>query len=156
MNGSKAFLGGVVGGAVMSAIMWMARNLMGMEVHLEQILGTLFGGPPTLGKTLMGFVLHLVLSGMIALLYAVGFEKVTQRASAGLGVLFSLPHIVLAGIFMGYILPVMHPLVPEQMAGPGPFMSNLGILGVVAFVMLHLIYGAIVGAMYTTVTPSRP
>lgn len=150
MNASKAFLAGVTGGAVMSAIMWVARTMMGMEVHLEQTLGTMFGGPPSLGKTLMGLVIHLVLSGLIALLYAVGFEKVTHKAGAATGAMFGVLHTLVAGVFMGYILPVMHPLIPEQMPGPGPFMGNLGMMGVIAFVMLHLIYGAIVGGMYST------
>jgi hypothetical protein len=36
--------------------------------------------------------------------------------------------------------PVLEDHLPEQ--------SNLGMMGVLAFFMLHLIYGAIVGAMY--------
>ena len=35
-----------------------------------------------------------------------------------------------------------------MMPAPGAFMANLGMMGVGAFFMLHLIYGAIVGAMY--------
>jgi hypothetical protein len=46
------------------------------------------------------------------------------------------------------MMPIMHPLVPEMMPAPGAFMANLGMMGVGAFFMLDLIYGAIVGAMY--------
>lgn len=38
---------------------------------------------------------------------------------------------------------------------PGAFMSNIGMMGVVGFLMLHMIYGAIVGAMYSPVLHPR-
>ncbi len=146
MNYGRAFLAGVVGGAVMSVIMEMARNLMGMEVHLERMLGTMLGLQPSTMTWLIGLVMHLVISGLIALLYAAGFEYVTHRAGWMMGVAFSLVHILIGGVFMG-LMPMMHPMVPEMMPAPGAFMSNLGTMGVAAFVMLHMIYGA----MYTPV-----
>lgn len=146
MNASKAFVAGVVGGAVMSAIMFLAR-MMGMDVMLEQNLGTMFLEPGT-AAWIVGFVMHLLISGMIALAYAWAFENVLNRSGWQAGVMVSVVHILVAGLFMGAVMPAMHPLVPEQMAGPGWFMANLGLMGVIAFVMLHLIFGAIVGSMY--------
>ncbi|WP_412063490.1 hypothetical protein [Rubrivirga sp. IMCC45206] len=147
MKTGSAFLAGVVGGAIMSAIMFMARTVMGMEVKLELLLGTMIGLEPGTTAWIVGFVLHLVISGLIALAYAWAFENVLHRANAGAGMLVALVHIVVAGVFMG-LMPMVHPLVPEMMPGPGFFMLNLGAMGLVAFVLLHLIYGAIVGAMY--------
>ncbi len=49
---------------------------------------------------------------------------------------------------MGAMIPVVHRLIPEQMPGPGFFLANHGTMGVVAFVVLHLVFGAVVGAMY--------
>lgn len=37
---------------------------------------------------------------------------------------------------------------PQRRVAPGAFMSNLGTMGVIAEIMLHLIYIAVVGAMY--------
>ena len=54
---------------------------------------------------------------------------------------------IIGGLFMG-VVPMMHPLVPETMPAPGFFMANMGVMGVVAELGLHVIYGAIVGAMY--------
>lgn len=153
MKTGKAFLAGVVGGAVMSAVMWMARTLMGMDVKLELMLGTMFMEPGT-AAWVVGFVMHLVISGLIALAYAWAFENVLHRAGAGAGALVSVVHILIGGLFMG-MMPAMHPLVPEMMPGPGFFMLNLGVTGLVAFVMLHVIYGAIVGAMYGPVLHPR-
>lgn len=146
MNASKAFSAGVVGGAVMSAIMFVAR-MMGMDVKLELLLGTMVLEPGTTAW-IVGLVMHLIISAMIALAYAWAFENVLNRSGWQAGMMVSVVHILIAGVFMGAILPAMHPLVPEQMAGPGWFMANLGLLGVAAFVMLHVIFGAIVGSMY--------
>lgn len=154
MKTRTAFLAGVAGGAVMSVIMWMARTLMGMEVKLELMLGTMIGLAPDTSAWMVGFVMHLMISGLIALAYAWAFERVLHRAGAAAGATVSVVHIVIAGIFFG-MLPAMHPLVPETMPGPGYFMLNLGTMGFVAFVMLHLIYGAIVGAMYGPVVQSN-
>jgi len=154
MKTGKAFLAGVVGGAVMSAIMLMARTLMGMDVKLELLLGTMIGLQPGQAAWIIGFVMHLMISGLIAIAYAWAFENVLPRANAGAGVLVSVVHILIAGVFMG-LMPMMHPLVPEMMPGPGFFMLNLGVMGLVAFVMLHVIFGAIVGAMYGPVLHPR-
>ena len=153
MKTGKAFFAGILGGAVMSAIMFLAR-LMGMEVNLEMMLGTVLLAPGAVAWV-TGLVMHLLISGLIALLYAWGFEHVSHRAGWRTGLLFSLAHIGIAGVFMGAVLPAMHRLVPEtmpmpaySMATPGYFMLNLGLLGVLAFVMLHAIYGGVVGTLY--------
>lgn len=147
MKTGTAFLAGVVGGAVMSAIMFMARTVVGMEVKLELLLGTMIGLQPGTTAWIVGFVMHLVISGLIAIAYAWVFENVLHRAGWQTGVLVALAHILVAGVFMG-MMPMVHPLVPEVLPGPGFFMLGLGMMGLVAFVMLHLIFGAIVGAMY--------
>ena len=153
MKAGKAFLAGVVGGAAMSAVMFLAREVMGMNVKLELMLGTMLMSPG-LQAWIVGLLMHLMISGLIALAYAWAFENVTHKAGVATGALVSIVHILIAGIFMGAILPAMHPLVPEQMGGPGYFMANLGAMGIMAFVMLHLMFGAIVGAMYGPVLHS--
>lgn len=126
--------------------MLLARGL-GMEVHLEQTLGTLLIAPGA-AAWVVGLGMHLVVSGLIALVYAWGFEHVTHRAGWTVGLAFSLVHTLVSGVSMGALLPGLHPLVTEAMPGPGYFMLNLGALGAAAFVVLHALYGAIVGALY--------
>ena len=130
MKFGKAFWAGVVGGAAMSAIMVMAR-LMGMPVKLELMLGTMIGLAPGPAARIVGFLMHLVISGLIALLYAVVFEKVTHRADWKIGAAFSIIHTLIGGMAMGMV-PAMHPLVAEQLPAPGAFMANLGAMGVAA------------------------
>lgn len=156
MNAGKAFTAGVVGGAVMSVIMALVRiTMVDRGMNLEMLLGTMLGLAPTAATWVVGLVIHLVISGAIALIYAWGFERVTHRAGWALGAGFGLIHAVIGGLFMG-VMPAMHPLVPGQLPAPGFFMANQGALGVFAFFMLHLIYGAVVGAIYSPVEHPRP
>ena len=153
MKTGTAFLAGVVGGAVMSALMWMGRILMDMPANLEMMLGTMVMEPgPT--AWIIGLVMHLMISGLIAIIYAWGFERVTHRAGWLVGAGFGLLHALIAGMVMG-VMPAMHPRMPEPMMPPGAYMSSMGATGVAMEFVLHLIYGAVVGAIYAPVLHPR-
>jgi hypothetical protein len=151
MNFGRAVLAGVVGGVVMSMGLAMGRA-MGMPANLEMMLGTMLL-PPGTAAFALGLAMHLLISGAIAVIYAWGFETVTHRSGAAVGAAFGVVHALLGGLFMG-TMPAMHPLMPDVMAPPGAFMSNLGTMGVMAEILLHVLYGSVVGAMYTS-APSR-
>lgn len=154
MNWQRAFLGGVIGGAVMTVLLALARA-MGMPANISMLLGTMVGLMPGPGAWVVGFIIHLVLSGVVAFLYGWGFEQLTHRAGSWVGAGFSVIHFILAGLFLG-LIPALHPAIPTQMSAPGIFMSNLGAAGVVAFIVLHVIYGLIVGTTYGPVHHARP
>lgn len=153
MKAGKAFVAGVIGGAAMSALMWMGRVMMDMPANLEMMLGTMFADPRPTAWTI-GLIVHLMISGGIALIYAWGFEHVTHRAGWLVGAGFSIVHSLIAGTVMG-MMPAMHPRMPEPIMPPGAFMSSMGTTGVVMEFVLHLVYGAIVGAMYGAVLHPR-
>ncbi len=153
MNYGRAFLAGVVGGAVMSVLMALGR-MMGMQINLEMMLGSMVTASMSTGVWILGLVMHLIISGLIALAYAAGFEYVTHRADWMIGVAFAIIHILIAGVVVG-MAASMHPLIPQQIPAPGMFMANMGTMGVIAFIMLHLIYGGIVGAMYQSAQTTR-
>ncbi|MFP4164580.1 MAG: hypothetical protein ACLFQB_15155 [Chitinispirillaceae bacterium] len=146
MDGGKAFWAGVLGGMVMIILATLAR-IAGIPVYLSMMLGTLFGLSPGIGTWFLGFLVHLFISGLIALLYGLGFEYVTHRASMGIGALVSLVHIVAAGFVFG-LIPYIHPAVPGVLIAPGVFMSRTGTAGVVLFIIIHILYGMIVGSLY--------
>jgi hypothetical protein len=146
MKVGKAVIAGVVGGVAMTLLGWIVRRL-GIQMNAEMMLGTMTGGAPALGTWLVGFVMHLVISALIALAYAWGFEHVTHRAGVAVGLGFAIVHVVIAGMVMAMI-PAMHPMIPEQMPAPGAFMANMGATFVALFLIEHLLYGAIVGGMY--------
>jgi hypothetical protein len=147
MKYGQAFAAGVIGAIVMTIITIMARA-MGMPANLEMMLGTMLGSPPSAMAWVMGLIIHLVAGGVFALIYAAGFEYWIHHASWLVGLGFGVIHTLFSGLVVLGMLPAIHPLVPEMMPAPGVFMVNLGTKGVVAFAVLHLIYGAIVGAMY--------
>lgn len=147
MNIRRAFLAGLVGGLVMAVLAKAG------PVSVEMVLGT-FLLPRGVGAWVLGLVIHLVLSGLIALVYAFGFERITHRASAAIGLGFSLVHFVIGGLALAAI-PALHPLIPEEMRAPGMFMSGLGFGGVLLFLIEHLVYGAIVGQLYGRVAHPR-
>jgi hypothetical protein len=153
MKVGKAIIAGVLGGVAMTVLGWLVRQA-GLQMNAEMMLGTMVG-PPGFGAWLAGFGIHLMLSALIAVAYASGFEYVTHRAGAVVGLGFAVIHVVIAGMVMAMI-PAMHPMIPEQMPAPGVFMANMGGTFAALFVIEHLLYGAIVGAAYGPVAHARP
>jgi len=153
MKVGKAFTAGIVGGLAMTLLAWLGRQ-MGIGLNGEMMLGTMVSSPGS-AAWLIGFVMHMMLSVAIAFIYAWGFERVTHRAGLVVGLGFAVIHVILAGMVMG-IIPAIHPMIPEQMPAPGAFMANMGTSFVALFVIEHLAFGAIVGAMYGAVVSARP
>ena len=153
MKVGKAVSAGLAGGGAMTALAWLVRQ-MGIDMNAEMMLGTMVSSPGS-AAWLIGFVMHMMLSVAIAFIYAWGFERVTHRAGAVVGLGFAVIHVILAGMVMG-IIPAMHPMIPEQMPAPGAFMANMGTTFVALFVIEHLMFGTIVGAMYGPVVSARP
>ena len=155
MRVGRAVAAGVLGGAIMSLLLWSARDGFEIPVSLALILGTMLGLEPYAWSTaLAGLAMHLSLSALIALIYAWGFERVAHGADIRVGGIFGLIHAVIAGIALG-LLPMVHPMIPERLAPLGAFMANLGGVGVAAFFLLHLLFGFIVGAIYAPVLSRR-
>lgn len=145
MKLGKAFLAGVAGGAVLSILLAIVRAA-GMPATLELNLGSMITRSVDPAAFGVGLLAHLVISGVIGVLYGIGFEHVSKRAGLGIGVAFGLVHTLIAGVVMG-LMPVIHPLMPSQIPAPGPFMINFGGMGLFTFVALHVIFGAIMGTM---------
>jgi hypothetical protein len=154
MKTGKAFFAGMIGAVVMSAILWVARNVMGIPAGMEMMLGTMVVPNAALVAWLVGFGIHVLIGGVLALVYAWAFEHVTHRSGWLIGAGFGLVHAVISGLGMAMV-PAIHPMIPERMPAPGAFMANLGVIGIVAEFALHAVYGAIVGALYGPVVRDR-
>ncbi len=153
MKTGRAILAGATGGLVMTVLAWIARQAS-LDLNAEMMLGTMVVSPPGGTAWLVGFAMHMMLSVLIALIYAWGFEHVTHRAGVGIGLAFALVHIVIGGVVMAMI-PAVHPMIPEQMPAPGAFLMNMGAAFTAFFVIEHLLYGAVVGGMYGAVENAR-
>ena len=149
MNYGKAFKAGMFGAAVMTVLMVIARTLEVTTLNIEMALGSMLTQQISTSSWMLGLVMHLIVGGLLAQLYAFGFEVLTKRASAWIGAGFSLVHTAIAGGVMA-MLGSIHPLMMNgQLLAPGPFAINYGTLTAAAFVALHLIYGACVGSLYS-------
>jgi hypothetical protein len=153
MRWKRAVAFGVVGAAAMSVLMALARAV-GMPVSLEMMLGTMTGAAPGPGPFVLGLATHLTMGGIFGLIYGWIFERI-HHGGAVVGVGIGLVHAVVAGLFMA-LLPTIHPLMPDRMAPPGAFMSNLRVMGVLAQFVLHAVFGAIVGGGYGHASEERP
>lgn len=153
MRTGRAILFGVVGAATISALSAILRAL-GLPLSIEIYLGTLTGIAPGGFAFGLGLALHLALGGLFGLLYGALFERVWNHGGAPTGMLLSVMHATLIGMLLGFT-PQIHPLVPERLADPGPYFAQLGLVGVVSFFLVHVAYGAIVGAGYGHVATER-
>jgi hypothetical protein len=154
MKTGRAFVAGAIGAVAMSAILWVARNVMGIPAGIEMMLGTLVVPNAALTAWLVGFAIHVLIGGVLALVYAWGFEHVTHRAGWLVGAGFGLAHAVISGLGLT-LVPAIHPMIPERMPAPGAFMANLGAIGIIAYFALHAVYGAIIGGLYGQVVNER-
>lgn len=155
MKNDRALAGGLLGAIAMSVCLSLLR-LAGLPVNLELLLGSALGAIPSLATWFVGFAIHLLFGCLFGVVYGWLFERVLHRARVYGGVLLGSVHAIAAGLFLGAI-PLFHARVPELDPAPGAFFLAAGPAGPLALLGVHLVFGAIVGAIYgRTVPESRP
>lgn len=144
MQVGRAVFAGVAGALAMTVVSLVFGEL-GIAVSFSDLLGTFLGFEPRSNSGwLAGFMAHLMVGSWFAVIYVHGFEDLTGRAGWSVGAAFSMVHIIAAG-FLVTLLPMV---LPQATAQPGMFMSHEGLAGVCLFMLLHLVYGAVVGSVY--------
>jgi len=141
----RGFVAGLAGAVAMSLAM-AAFRFLGVNVSLEDLLGSTIVRQPGVSRWLVGLALHLLVGGVTAIVYAVGFEYAVQRSGPMVGAGFGLANGLMAGLFMSAI-PAMNPLIPDSIRAPGAFLENIR-LGPFLFLFLHVVYGVVVGTLY--------
>jgi hypothetical protein len=143
-----AMWAGIVGGIVM-VLMSMTMKAAGapMDMNIIRMWGTMLklrGG----AMQAAGWMMHLIASAVIALIYAWGFDVLGVEDNLWLwGLIGGVIHWFLGGLFL-MMVPPMHPEIPEQRPAPGAFAKNFGMVDVMGFLMGHLVYGLLVGILY--------
>ena len=141
---------GIVAGVAMSAVA-VGMKPVGLEMDPHQMLATMLKARGAAGY-LLGFVVHLVLSAAVGLIYAIGFDFVGAEGSLwAWGLLGGAVHWSIAGLVMGMI-PAVRPEVAARRGAPGLFLKNFGIPDVPAFLGDHLAYGLAFGIVYQWLT----
>jgi hypothetical protein len=140
----RAVLAGILGALTMSLTMYVLR-LNGINVNLEGLLGSIFPPPSWLSPWALGIIIHFTVGIVAGLVYAALFEVAVQKSGPMVGAGLGLCHGLLAGLMMSGI-PAMNPLHLD-MSAPRPFLQGLT-YGPVVFVLLHILFGAVVGTAY--------
>ncbi len=149
MDFGSAVLAGIVATVVMTAIMYMAKS-MGMDMDMPRMLGLMFAGPDKSGLVFgIGLMVHLMMGAVFGIVYALGFEVLGVEASWLWGAVFGVVHGVMAGTAME-MMPAMHPRMGdgEVLADPGPFARNYGAMMPAGIIMMHVIFGIVIGLIY--------
>lgn len=147
---SNALWAGAVGGIVMSAMMTLARMMGLVDANMSRYQGCMITKSDRgAGTTIAGLVMHLMISALIAVLYAWVFAAVWGLADWLLGLMVAMVHWLIAGM----VLPMMdrmNPCVKDGRIRPfGAYGKKYGMMMAVGFLMGHLIYGAVVGWLYS-------
>lgn len=161
-----AVVAGLTGGAAMAVILYTGMLMMPrqMKMNMFMLLGSMVF-PVGAGAFLMGAMVHAGMSAVFGLIHAAAFSVLEiDSDQAAWGLLFGLVHWAVVGMALG-MLPLMHPRIryagprlisaaeasphPEQLLDPPGFYA-LGYPAMTAlgFLMLHLLFGVIFGALY--------
>jgi len=125
----KAVLAGMVGTAAMTLLMLMAP-MMGMPpMNIGAMLGSVMGG-----NVALGWMAHFVIGVLLALGYALVFAGRLPGAPVVRSALYSLLPWLMAQVV---VMPMM---------GMGLFSGSMVAAG--GSLMGHLVYGALLGAVY--------
>jgi hypothetical protein len=150
-----AIVGGLVAALLMVIAMYAGR-IMGLSTDMIRVLGlfVVSEDQPNLVYA-VGFVLHFLMGAVFGIIYAILFHAVAAVPHSGIaaltGALFGVLHGLTIGALLGF-MPRFHPRMGsgQALAVPGFFGHNIGIGTPVVLVLLHVVYGAAVGAIYGT------
>ena len=148
-----ALAGGFVGTLVLTTGLRTATELRLTRIDLPFLLGTAFTSDRIRARAL-GYGLHFVAGLAFASVYYAIFTAIDE-ASWWLGAAFGLIHALFAATaLVNILLPLVHPRMATPFSAadatpllepPGFLLRNYGVSTPVVMVIVHLLYGAIVG-----------
>ena len=145
-----AILAGLVGGAVMAVMLYMGNIMLPqqMKMNLFMMLGSMML-PVGAAAFVMGAMVHAGMSVIFGLIHgAIIAAADIDSAEAAWGLLFGLVHWAAVGMALG-MLPLMHPRIRSgEIDAPGFYALGYPPMTAMGFLMLHLVFGVIVGALY--------
>jgi hypothetical protein len=146
MKLGRAISAGIAGGIVVVTAMCVIGWITGAHADLCRLGGVILTGRLDAIGWLTGAATQLVVAIIAAIVYAAIFELVTRRAGALLGLAIAVPHVIVAGLAIGFV-PASR-LIDAGIGPPGAFMEYRGAWVVATFVLAHLAFGALVGRLY--------
>jgi hypothetical protein len=141
---------GLIGGAAMTVILYMGIAIMPnqMRMNLLLLLGTMVLPVGPLAYV-VGAMIHAMMSIAFGLIHAGVFASADlESATAVWGLLFGLVHWAVVGMALG-MMPIMHRGIQRgEVPAPGFYAISLGPVTAMGFLMLHLLFGLLVGVIY--------
>ena len=145
-----AILAGLIGGAAMAAILYMGILMMPrqMKMNLFMMLGSMVL-PVGAAAFVMGAMVHAGMSVALGLAHGAVFALADIDSDwAAWGLLFGFVHWAIVGMALG-MMPLMHPRIRSgEIDAPGFYALRYPPMTAMGFLMLHLVFGVIVGALY--------
>ncbi|MGC5053325.1 hypothetical protein ACLQ2S_17930 [Micromonospora sp. DT48] len=145
---------GLVATVALTATLISAQLAGLTRLDLPLVLGTIVTEDPDRARVI-GFLIHLCAGQGFALGYAAAFALL-HRATWWLGAVFGLLHVGIALTVILPLLPGVHPRMASQRAGPastavleppGVFALNYGYQTPVVAVLVHVVYGIVLGLL---------
>ncbi len=153
MRAGLAFWAGVLGAIVMLIGMWIAYAAGATGFSFEWWWGSMVLGNTSGAAWIIGFAIHLILGGLIGLVYAAIFEAI-GRSNWALGLLGGFIQLVIGGFVLGWISDV-HRAIPQVIVHPGFFTAYWGWASILTFCLATLAFGVIVGSLYEPIHKKR-
>lgn len=134
INLLKGMISGIIATIVLSVLMVMKNN-MGMlpEMDIIQMLAGMMGG-----AVMMGWAAHF----MVGAGYGVAFILFHRSIPGG--------SFLVKGMMLGLVGWIVMMVMLMPMMGAGLFGMKFGMMAPAATLMLHLIFGAVLGVSYRT------
>lgn len=144
----KAVFAGACGSLVWELVVRLLIFVRFPLFDLVKILGILVFGPgaPAIYWWPVGLFMHLTVGAIWAIFYAYFFWSTFDVRPALQGITFSILPAILAGFIM---VPQMDIMIDGDVSKFGPFAYGLGWFGPLTIIAGHLIYGAVMGSLYT-------
>ncbi len=146
MNVFGAILAGLAGTVVFSMVLIMAPRMGMPNMDIVGMLGTMFGR----ANRLLGWMMHLMMGVIFALIYAFLWSKGILNPTWLGGLVFGAVHWLIVGMVMG-LIPMMHIGIRRgEVNAPGLWMTNTG--GMMAFVgglVGHIVFGVVAALVYS-------
>ncbi len=142
---------GLLAGAIMLVPIYLGRMMMPdqMKMDLLKMLGTMM--MPVSGMTYgVGLVIHAMMSIIFASVHVAFFLWLDIDSSLALwGLLFGAVHWVGVGMAFGMIKSSTHRGIRDAVVeAPGFFGLSMGMATAMGILVVHLIYGVLVGTFY--------
>jgi hypothetical protein len=151
-NSPAAIYAGLIAGVAMLIPIYLGRMMMPeqMKMDLLKMLGTMM--MPLSGMTYgVGLMVHLVMSVIFASAHAVFYLWLDIESGYAIGIVFGIVHFVATGMFFGMLAPSIHRGIRDGVVpAPGFFALKLGIPTAMGALVVHIIFGVLVGGLYET------